>query len=50
MFKNLEGQRIPDVTFRTREDHAWVDVSSDDIFKGNGPLRGGKGLKGYIPL
>ena len=34
MFKNLEGQRIPDVTFRTRRDHEWVDVTSDDIFGG----------------
>jgi len=34
MFKNLEGQRIPKVTFRTREDHEWVDVTSDDVFAG----------------
>jgi glutaredoxin-like protein len=34
MFKNLEGQRIPDVIFRTRKDHEWVDVSSADIFAG----------------
>jgi glutaredoxin-like protein len=34
MFKNLEGKRIPDVTFRTRRDHEWVDVSSSDIFDG----------------
>ncbi len=34
MLKNLEGQRIPNVTFRTRENHEWVDVSSDDIFAG----------------
>ncbi len=34
MFKNLEGNRIPDVTFRTRRDHEWVDVSSKDIFDG----------------
>lgn len=34
MFKNLEGQRIPDVTFRTREDHEWVDVASQEIFAG----------------
>mgnify|MGYP000249416940 FL=1 len=34
MFKNLEGLRIPDVTFQTREDHAWVNVSSADIFAG----------------
>lgn len=34
MFKNLEGKRIPDVTFRTRKEHEWVDVTSDDIFAG----------------
>lgn len=34
MFKNLEGNRIPDVIFRTRQDHEWVDVSSEDIFAG----------------
>lgn len=34
MFKNLEGKRIPNVTFKTRQDHEWVDVASDDIFAG----------------
>ena len=34
MFKNLEGQKIPAVTFRTRRDHEWVDVTSEDIFAG----------------
>jgi len=34
MFKNLEGNRIPDVTFRTRKDHEWVDVTSSQIFDG----------------
>ncbi len=34
MFKNLEGKRIPDVTFRTRRDHEWVDVTSEEIFGG----------------
>jgi len=34
MFKNLEGNRIPDVTFRTRQDHEWVDVTSEEIFAG----------------
>lgn len=32
--ENHEGQNIPQVTFRTRRDHEWVDVSSDDVFKG----------------
>lgn len=34
MFKNLEGQRIPDVTFRTRRGHEWADVTSEEIFAG----------------
>lgn len=34
MFENKEGQRIPSVTFRTRQNHAWVDVSSDALFAG----------------
>ena len=34
MFDNLEGQKIPNVTFRTRRDHEWVDMSSDDVFAG----------------
>jgi len=34
MLQNREGQRVPKVIFHTRENHHWVDVSSDDIFKG----------------
>ncbi len=34
MFENREGQSIPQVTFRTRENHEWRDVSSDEVFKG----------------
>ena len=34
MLKNIEGQRVPKATFRTRGDHEWVDVSTDDVFKG----------------
>lgn len=34
MLKNIEGQAVPNVTFRTREGHEWVDVTSDDVFKG----------------
>jgi glutaredoxin-like protein len=34
MLKNIEGQRIPDVSFRTRQEHEWVDVSSAEIFNG----------------
>ena len=34
MFKNLEGNKVPNVTFRTRRDHEWIDVTSDDVFSG----------------
>ena len=34
MLPNQEGQRIPQVTFRTRQEGKWVDVSTDQIFKG----------------
>ena len=32
--KNIEGQKIPEVTFRTREGSDWKDVSSKEIFDG----------------
>ena len=34
MFENKEGKRIPDVTFRTRTDDDWKDVTADEIFAG----------------
>lgn len=34
MLQNREGQTIPEVTFRTRQDHEWVDVESKDVFAG----------------
>ena len=34
MFKNLEDQKVPGVTFKTRSDHDWVELTSDDIFAG----------------
>ncbi len=34
MFENREGQRVPKVTFRTRRDHNWVNVTTDDVFAG----------------
>ena len=34
MLKNREGNTVPQVTFRTRSNHEWVDVTTDDIFKG----------------
>ncbi len=34
MFKNREGSRVPQVTFRVRQDGEWRDVTTDDLFKG----------------
>jgi len=34
MFENREGRQIPQVTFRTRRNHEWVDVTSEEVFKG----------------
>ncbi len=34
MLENREGQKVPNVTFRTRQNHDWVDVTTDEIFKG----------------
>ena len=34
MLENREGQMVPQVTFRTRQDHEWVDVTTDEVFKG----------------
>ena len=34
MLSNREGQRIPNVTFRTRQNNEWVDVTTDDLFSG----------------
>lgn len=34
MLENREGQRVPDVTFRTRTDSEWVDISSNELFAG----------------
>lgn len=32
MLPNREGQRIPTVTFRTRKDNQWVDVTTEQLF------------------
>ncbi len=32
--QNREGQKVPSVIFKTRANDAFVDVSSDDLFKG----------------
>ncbi len=34
MSDNKEGQKVPAVTFKTRKDFAWRDVTSDDVFAG----------------
>ena len=34
MFENREGQRVPSVTFRTRDGADWKDVTSEKIFSG----------------
>jgi len=34
MPENREGQRVPDVTFRTRRDGEWVDVTTQELFAG----------------
>ena len=34
MFPNHEGKRVPNVTFRVRENNEWKSVTTDDLFKG----------------
>ncbi len=34
MFPNSEGKRVPQVTFRTRADGQWKNVTTDELFKG----------------
>ncbi|MBU3825240.1 MAG: glutathione peroxidase [Candidatus Oceanisphaera merdipullorum] len=34
MLEDKTGQAVPQVTFRTRQGEQWIDVSTDDIFKG----------------
>jgi len=34
MFKNSEGQRVPNVTFKTRDNNEWVEKTSDQVFAG----------------
>ena len=34
MFKSKEGRHVPEVTFRTRRDHEWVNIGSAEIFSG----------------
>ncbi len=32
--ENREGKKVPDTTFRTRQNDEWVNVTADDLFKG----------------
>ncbi|MFT5013310.1 MAG: glutaredoxin-like protein [Patiriisocius sp.] len=32
--KNIEGQNVPTVTFQARDDEGWVELKSDQLFKG----------------
>jgi glutaredoxin-like protein len=34
MFDNKEGQRVPAVTFRTRNENNWQDLTTSDLFAG----------------
>jgi len=34
MLSNREGKKVPNVIFKTRENNEFVDVSTDDLFKG----------------
>lgn len=34
MTKITEGQRVPNVTFRTRRGHEWIDRTTEEIFSG----------------
>jgi glutathione-dependent peroxiredoxin len=34
MLSNREGQRVPSVTFRTRQDNQWVDITTEELFNG----------------
>jgi glutaredoxin-like protein len=34
MLQNREGQKVPQVTFRTRTGNDWKSVTTDDVFKG----------------
>lgn len=33
-FTDMTGQKVPNVTFHTRQGDAWADISTDDLFKG----------------
>ncbi|MGL5508258.1 MAG: redoxin family protein [Microcoleaceae cyanobacterium] len=34
MLPNKEGEKVPQVTFKTRQNNEWVDVTTNEIFAG----------------
>ncbi|MBD2120824.1 glutathione peroxidase [Trichocoleus sp. FACHB-262] len=34
MLPNHEGQRVPDVTFRVRQNNQWINITTNDLFAG----------------
>ncbi|NMV28567.1 redoxin family protein, partial [Vibrio parahaemolyticus] len=34
MFVSKEGQQVPQVTFPVRQGDSWVNVTTDELFKG----------------
>lgn len=34
MFSNREGQKVPQVTFRTRQNDQWINITTNDLFAG----------------
>ena len=34
MLPNKEGQKVPSVTFRTRQNNEWIDLTTDELFAG----------------
>ena len=34
MFQSREGQKVSNVTFRTRKDNEWVNITTDELFAG----------------
>ena len=34
MLKNREGEKVPNITFRTRKDNQWLDITTSELFAG----------------
>ncbi|MBD2039721.1 glutathione peroxidase [Microcoleus sp. FACHB-672] len=34
MLKNREGEKVPSITFKTRQNDKWVDITTDELFAG----------------